>query len=486
MGIDGVVPLDFLWGHRVFLGPGKKHRLGPAREPEGRRVIEGGIRSPAALHLARVAGDEVEMDPGEVAFVFVDRLEDGAGVTGIGTLPELRAVPRRIGGRSDLAEGIVAPPVVDIAVGRDDLVGIRHHRGPLVENALGDGVLAVDAIPFPAVIAALVVVNPVLDVAIHVPVVALSVVVTVLVDIPQAAIADVGVGMDDRGEFALKGSPALREVGLRVIGTDGGRKGGELVPEIPAFPARGETLGTLFRRGRGRRLARRGGIPARRRALEVVADRDFANVDPLAAVLVVEGKGRHFPFACQAIEGHGIASLIRSEGRNARPIDRGRGGKNLTAELQPEAGGIVPVLVAIDVDPLEDVRRIEALKQGGEVIGNRTRVKVVKNKIAPPFKEAEFDIMFGEGISMTGDILDLAASIDVVNKSGAWYAYNGSKIGQGRENAKQYLKDNPEVCQEIAKKVRAHFGLDGAGDHSGEAAAQEKKEAKPARSKAAE
>lgn len=133
-----------------------------------------------------------------------------------------------------------------------------------------------------------------------------------------------------------------------------------------------------------------------------------------------------------------------------------------------------------------DVRRIEALKQGGEVIGNRTRVKVVKNKIAPPFKEAEFDIMFGEGISMTGDILDLAASIDVVNKSGAWYAYNGSKIGQGRENAKQYLKDNPEVCQEIAKKVRAHFGLDGAGDHSEEAAAQEKKEAKPARSRAAE
>ena len=133
-----------------------------------------------------------------------------------------------------------------------------------------------------------------------------------------------------------------------------------------------------------------------------------------------------------------------------------------------------------------DVRRIEALKQGGEVIGNRTRVKVVKNKIAPPFKEAEFDIMFGEGISMTGDILDLAASIDVVNKSGAWYAYNGSKIGQGRENAKQYLKDNSEVCQEIAQKVRAHFGLDGAADHKEEAAAQEKKEAKSARSKAAE
>ena len=109
-----------------------------------------------------------------------------------------------------------------------------------------------------------------------------------------------------------------------------------------------------------------------------------------------------------------------------------------------------------------DVRRIESLKQGGEVIGNRTRVKVVKNKVAPPFKEAEFDIMFGEGISMVGDILDLAASIDVINKSGAWYAYEGNKIGQGRENAKQYLKDNPTVCEEITKKVRTHFGLDGA------------------------
>jgi len=109
-----------------------------------------------------------------------------------------------------------------------------------------------------------------------------------------------------------------------------------------------------------------------------------------------------------------------------------------------------------------DVRRIESLKQGGEVIGNRTRVKVVKNKIAPPFKEAEFDIMFGEGISMVGDILDLAASIDVIVKSGAWYAYEGNKIGQGRENAKQYLKDNPQVCAEVAAKVRAHFGLDGA------------------------
>lgn len=106
-----------------------------------------------------------------------------------------------------------------------------------------------------------------------------------------------------------------------------------------------------------------------------------------------------------------------------------------------------------------DVRRIESLKQAGEVIGNRTRVKVVKNKIAPPFKEAEFDIMFGEGISRVGDILDMAASIDVVNKSGAWYAYEGNKIGQGRENAKQYLKDNPAVCEEIEQKVRKHFSL---------------------------
>ena len=116
-----------------------------------------------------------------------------------------------------------------------------------------------------------------------------------------------------------------------------------------------------------------------------------------------------------------------------------------------------------------DVRKIESLKQAGEVIGNRTRVKVVKNKIAPPFKEAEFDIMFGEGISLVGDILDLATSIDVVNKSGAWYAYEGNKIGQGRENAKQYLKDNPAICDEIAQKVRKHFALDGVkedADHS--------------------
>ncbi len=107
-----------------------------------------------------------------------------------------------------------------------------------------------------------------------------------------------------------------------------------------------------------------------------------------------------------------------------------------------------------------DVRRIESLKQGGEVIGNRTRVKIVKNKVAPPFKEAEFDIMFGEGISTEGDILDLAAENNIVNKSGAWYAYEGNKIGQGRENAKQYLKDNPQVCTEIERRVRELFNME--------------------------
>lgn len=106
-----------------------------------------------------------------------------------------------------------------------------------------------------------------------------------------------------------------------------------------------------------------------------------------------------------------------------------------------------------------DVRRIETLKQGGEMIGNRVRVKVVKNKIAPPFKEAEFDIMFGQGISREGDVLDLAARENIVEKSGAWYAYNGAKIGQGRENAKIYLRENPEVCTEIEGKVRELFGL---------------------------
>lgn len=104
-----------------------------------------------------------------------------------------------------------------------------------------------------------------------------------------------------------------------------------------------------------------------------------------------------------------------------------------------------------------DVRRVETLKQGGEMIGNRTRVKVVKNKVAPPFKEAEFDIMYGKGISKEGDILDLAADIDIVQKSGAWYAYKGEKIGQGRENAKITLQNNPEMLAEIEEAVRKNY-----------------------------
>ena len=113
-----------------------------------------------------------------------------------------------------------------------------------------------------------------------------------------------------------------------------------------------------------------------------------------------------------------------------------------------------------------DVRRIESLKQAGEVVGNRTRVKIVKNKVAPPFKEAEFDIMFGKGISKEGDILDLAADCGIIVKSGAWYAYNGDKIGQGRENAKTYLRENPLVCEEVEAKVREKFQLDGTAEEA--------------------
>ena len=117
-----------------------------------------------------------------------------------------------------------------------------------------------------------------------------------------------------------------------------------------------------------------------------------------------------------------------------------------------------------------DVRRTETLKQGGEMVGNHVRVKIVKNKIAPPFKEAEFDIMFGKGISREGDILDLATKIDLVNKSGAWYAYNGEKIGQGRENAKSYLTTHPEIMEEIEEKVRAHYGIGAEGQEAEEPA----------------
>ena len=106
-----------------------------------------------------------------------------------------------------------------------------------------------------------------------------------------------------------------------------------------------------------------------------------------------------------------------------------------------------------------DVRRTETLKQGGEMVGNHVKVKVVKNKVAPPFKQAEFDIMFGTGISREGEILDLASECNVVNKSGAWYSYNGERIGQGRENVKIFLKDHPEICEEIEKQVRIKYHL---------------------------
>ena len=106
-----------------------------------------------------------------------------------------------------------------------------------------------------------------------------------------------------------------------------------------------------------------------------------------------------------------------------------------------------------------DVRRVEAIKQGGEIIGNHTKVKVVKNKVAPPFKEAEFDIMFGQGISREGGLIDLAVKVDAVQKSGAWYAYKGEKIGQGRENAKTFLREHPEIMAEVEVQVREYYGL---------------------------
>ena len=106
-----------------------------------------------------------------------------------------------------------------------------------------------------------------------------------------------------------------------------------------------------------------------------------------------------------------------------------------------------------------DVRRVESLKLAGEVIGNHTRIKVVKNKIAPPFKEAEFDIMFGKGISKEGDVLDLAVNLNIIVKAGAWFSYNDAKIGQGRENAKIYLSQHPDIMAEVENKVRAHYNL---------------------------
>jgi len=106
-----------------------------------------------------------------------------------------------------------------------------------------------------------------------------------------------------------------------------------------------------------------------------------------------------------------------------------------------------------------DIRRVQAIKQGGEVVGNRTRIRVTKNKVAPPFKEAEFDIMFSEGISREGDVLDIASEVGIVEKRGAFFRYNEGSLGQGRENARQYLKDNPVLCDEIEDLVRKHYGL---------------------------
>lgn len=104
-----------------------------------------------------------------------------------------------------------------------------------------------------------------------------------------------------------------------------------------------------------------------------------------------------------------------------------------------------------------DIRKVENIKQDGEVIGNRARVKVVKNKVAPPFREAEFDIIYGEGISKAGNILDMAVNLDIIEKSGSWFSYNGEKVGQGRENVKKYLMENPKVMEEVEKKVRDNF-----------------------------
>ena len=104
-----------------------------------------------------------------------------------------------------------------------------------------------------------------------------------------------------------------------------------------------------------------------------------------------------------------------------------------------------------------DIRKVENIKQDGEVVGNRARVKVVKNKVAPPFREAEFDIVYGKGISKEGNILDIAVNLDIIEKSGSWFSYNGERIGQGRENVKKYLQDNPEIAKEIEEKIRANF-----------------------------
>ncbi|MED4345541.1 recombinase RecA [Heyndrickxia coagulans] len=122
-----------------------------------------------------------------------------------------------------------------------------------------------------------------------------------------------------------------------------------------------------------------------------------------------------------------------------------------------------------------EVRRAEQIKQGSDIVGNKTKIKVVKNKVAPPFKTAEVDIMYGEGISKEGEIVDMGSDLDIIQKSGAWYAYNGERLGQGRENAKQFLKENADLKNEIAAKIREHYDLaEDAGSHETENAADEK------------
>jgi recombination protein RecA len=111
-----------------------------------------------------------------------------------------------------------------------------------------------------------------------------------------------------------------------------------------------------------------------------------------------------------------------------------------------------------------DIRRTGSIKKGDEVIGNETKVRVVKNKVAPPFKEAEFDILYGEGISREGEIIDLGVAQRIVDKSGAWYAYNGEKIGQGKDNSREFLRENPDVAREIEGKVRSALGIPMAGN----------------------
>ena len=108
-----------------------------------------------------------------------------------------------------------------------------------------------------------------------------------------------------------------------------------------------------------------------------------------------------------------------------------------------------------------DVRRIATLKQNEEPIGNRVKVKVAKNKVAPPFKQAEFDVMFGEGISKEGEVIDYGVKLDIIDKSGAWFSYKDKKIGQGRENSKIFLKENPKICEEIVKAIQGSIGIEG-------------------------